>query len=208
MDQTIETVLKEYEERATAEDAVIASLDGRKEMLEQRDRFLLAVGRHTGTLLNIFVRDSGATRVLEIGTSYGYSTVWLADAVRATGGRVTTLELVAEKQQHARAQLTRAGLERFVDFKLGEARDTLAALPGPFDFVLIDLWKDLYIPCFDLIYPKLSPGAILVADNMIEPEVTRAEARKYQAHVRGFADIDSVLLPVGSGIEVSRKGSR
>jgi predicted O-methyltransferase YrrM len=205
MDEMIETVLREYEERATAEDAVMASLEGRREMLEQRDRFLLPVGRHTGSLLNILVRDSGATRVLEVGTSYGYSTVWLADAVRATGGKVTTLEVIPEKQDHARAQLARAGLTSFVEFRIGDARESLAALSGPFDFVLIDLWKDLYVPCFDLIYPKLSPGAIVVADNMIQPEVTREEAKKYQTHVRRFDDVDSVLLPVGSGIEVSRK---
>jgi predicted O-methyltransferase YrrM len=205
MDDTIETVLREYENRAAAEDDIMAELTDRGSMLEQRDRFLLPVGRHTGTLLNILVRDSKATRVLEVGTSYGYSTMWLADAVRATGGRVTTLELHAEKAQHARAQLARASLDAFVDFRVGDARASITALPGPFDFVLIDLWKDLYIPCFDLIHPKLAPGAILVADNMTLPEVTRAEAAKYRAHVRRFEDIDTVLLPVGSGIEISRK---
>jgi predicted O-methyltransferase YrrM len=205
MDNAIESVLNEYEQRAEREDAVIADLYGRQQMLQRRDEFLLSVGRHTGTLLNILVKDSEAKRILEIGTSYGYSTIWLADAARATGGRVTTLELQPNKAEHANAQLTRAGLVSFVDFRVGDARESLAALEGPIDFVLLDLWKDLYIPCFDLVYPKLSPGAIVVADNMLQPVATVDEANRYRAHVRKHADIDTVLLPVGSGIEVSRK---
>jgi len=82
MDDTIDSVLREYEARAVAEDAIMAEFSTRREMLDRRDQFLLPVGRHTGTLLNILVKESGATRVLEIGTSYGYSTIWLADAVR------------------------------------------------------------------------------------------------------------------------------
>jgi predicted O-methyltransferase YrrM len=70
--------------------------------------------------------------------------------------------------------------------------------------VLLDLWKDLYIPCFDLFYPKLGSGALVVADNMIFPEFSRKEAADYRRHVRAKADLESVLLPVGSGIEVSR----
>ena len=205
MDNVIERVLIEYEQRAEKEDVVIAELYGRKQMLQHRDEFLLSVGRHTATLLNILVKDSQAKRILEIGTSYGYSTIWLADAARTTGGRVTTLELQPNKVAHAQAQLTRAGLLPFVDFRIGDARESLAALDGPFDFVLLDLWKDLYIDCFDLVHPKLAPGAIIVADNMLSPAATIEEANHYRAHVRQRPDVDSVLLPVGSGIEISRK---
>jgi len=70
--------------------------------------------------------------------------------------------------------------------------------------VLLDLWKDLYVPCFDLFYPKLGSGAMVVADNMIFPEFSRRDAEDYRRHVRAKADLQSVLLPVGSGIEVSR----
>ena len=108
------------------------------------------------------------------------------------------------KQEYARAALSRAGLAEFAEFKLGDAREPLAALPGPIDFVLLDLWKDLYIPCFDLFYPKLGSGAMVVADNMIFPEFSRRDAEDYRKHVRAKADLQSVLLPVGSGIEVSR----
>lgn len=205
MDDVIESVLSEYERRAEKEDVVIAELYGRQQMLQRRDEFLLSVGRHTATLLNILVKDSGATRILEIGTSYGYSTIWLADAARTTGGSVTTLEVQPDKVAHAKAQLSRAGLLSVVDFRVGDARESLAGLEGPFDFVLLDLWKDLYIPCFDLFYPKLAAGAIVIADNMLAPAATIDEANKYREHVKRHRDIDSVLLPVGSGIEVSRK---
>ncbi len=91
-----------------------------------------------------------------------------------------------------------------MDFRVGDARELIAALEGPFDFVLLDLWKDLYVACFDLFYPKLAPGATVVADNMIYPEMSQKAAGLYRRRVRSAAGMSTVLLPVGSGIEVSR----
>ena len=141
---------------------------------------------------------------MEVGTSYGYSTVWLANAARAVGATLHTLELVQEKSAHARANIDRARLKDQVVFHVGEARELLAKLDGPFDFVLLDLWKDLYIPCFDIMLPKLSSGAFIIADNMLEPVQARADAAAYRKHIRTAAGVTSVLLPVGSGIEVTR----
>ncbi|MEY4576683.1 MAG: hypothetical protein RL701_1386 [Pseudomonadota bacterium] len=84
-----------------------------------------------------------------------------------TGGKLHSLELSATKVEYARTQLQRAGLEAYVEFHLGDARESLAAMSGPFDLVLLDLWKDLYIPCFDLLYPKLGPQSIVIADNRV-----------------------------------------
>ena len=70
--------------------------------------------------------------------------------------------------------------------------------------MLIDLWKDLYIPCFDLVYPKLAEGAFVVADNILIPDFWRDEMAAYRRHVRGHSEIESILLPVGNGIELSR----
>ena len=153
---------------------------------------------------NILIKEAKAKTILEIGTSHGYSTVWLAEAARATGGKVLTLDLHAGKQEYARNALCKAGLADLVEFKLGDARESISTLSGPIDFVLLDLWKDLYIPCFDLFYPLLSRGAIVVADNMLFPEFSRADAELYRQHVRAKADLQSMLLPVGSRIEVSR----
>lgn len=200
----MQAVLDEYEDRAAEETKVIRALaDG--EMARRRDEFLISVGPRTGTLLNILAKESKAQRILEVGASYGYSTVWLADAARETGGHVTSLELSQEKVKYGRERLARAGLESYVEFRLGDARDSLARLPGPFDFVLIDLWKDLYIPCFDLIYPKLRAGGFIAADNMLQPENTIAHANAYREYVRTKPDLETVLLPVGSGVELTRR---
>ena len=202
MDAAIETVLREYHQRSDAEMKRMREMPA--EALKNIDELLLAVGPATGQLMNILIKELKARSILEIGTSHGYSTVWLAEAARATGGKVITLDVHAGKQEYARKELGKAGLAGLVEFKLGDARESIASLPQPIDFVLLDLWKDLYIPCFDLFYPKLSPGAMIVADNMIFPEFSRKEAEEYRQHVRGKRDLQSMLLPVGSGIEVSR----
>ncbi len=203
MDSAIETVLREYEQRAEGEMKKMLEI-GPVEMVKRIDDFLLPVGPSTGQLMSILIKEAKSHTILEIGTSYGYSTIWLAEAARTTGGKVTTLDVHAGKQEYARNALNNAGLAGFVEFKLGDARETIAALGGSIDFVLLDLWKDLYIPCFDLFYPKLSAGAMVVADNMLFPEFSRDDAEKYRKYVRARPDIQSVLLPVGSGIELSR----
>jgi predicted O-methyltransferase YrrM len=203
MDAAVESVLHEYSVRSEAELKRMRALN-RTEHELVRDEFLLAIGPASGQLINILAKENKARTILEIGTSYGYSTLWLAEAARATGGKVITLEHLPEKAKFAHAAMTKAGLADFVDFKVGDAIQTLATLDGPFDFVLLDLWKDFYIPCFDLFYPNLNSGAIVVADNMILPSATHKEARAYREHVRAKADIQSVLLPVGHGIELSR----
>jgi predicted O-methyltransferase YrrM len=150
------------------------------------------------------VKALGARSILELGTSYGYSTLFLAEAARATGGKLVTTELSADKIAYASGMMEQAGLGDIVEFRQGDARETIRSLPGPFDFVLVDLWKDLYVPCFDLFYPKLAPGALIVADNMIEPAVARDDGLAYRRHVRQAPHIETVLLPLGQGIEVSR----
>src|SRR5580765_6538432 len=203
MDTTVQQILREFEKRSDSESEELGRMDF-KTMEGQIDMFLLAVGPATGELLNLLVKEAKAKTVLEVGSSYGYSTVWLAEAARETGGKVISIEIHEEKQKHARASIDKAGLSGFVDFRLGDARDSLAKLDASIDFVLLDLWKDLYVPCFDLFYPKLSLGALIAADNMIFPESARQHAEAYRKHVRSKEDMQSVLLPVGSGIELSR----
>jgi predicted O-methyltransferase YrrM len=203
MDQAVLEVLAEYEKRG-AEEFKLQSLGKMEEWLSRRDEFLIAVGPATGQLLNILAKSIKAKTILELGTSFGYSTIWLAEAARATGGRLITLDKAANKQNYARTMLMRAGLASHVEFRLGDALDTIHALKGPFDLVLVDLWKEVYVDAFDLFYPKLSPGALVAADNMILPENYREDALRYRKHVRSKPKIDSVLIPVGSGVELSR----
>jgi predicted O-methyltransferase YrrM len=202
VDPVIERVLAEFERRAEEEHRRTAVPGSPGADL---DDLLLSVGREAGILLYLLATGGQARRILELGTSYGYSTVWLGAAARATGGKVMSLELKDFKIEHARQALTRAGLSTRVEFHAGDCLETLKALPGPFDFVLLDVWKDLYLPCFDLVHPKLAPGGMICADNMLLPESVRAQAEAYRARVRKAGDMDSVLVDVGNGIEISRK---
>jgi predicted O-methyltransferase YrrM len=202
VDPVIERVLAEFERRADEEQRRTLAPGAPGTNL---DDLLLSVGREAGILLYLLATGAQSRRILELGTSYGYSTVWLAAAARATGGKVMSLELRDFKIEYARQALTRAGLSTRVEFHEGDCLETLKKLPGPFDFVLLDVWKDLYLPCFELLHPKLAPGAIIAADNMLLPAVVRPQAEAYRARVRAVGDLDSVLIEVGNGIEISRK---
>ena len=203
MDQAVEAVLAEYEERSRQEWA--GERHGSSQMNgDRRDQMLLSVGPSAGRFLNALARDGQAKLILELGTSYGYSTVWLAEAAKATGGKVISLDVADYKQAHAAQTLGRAGLDGIVEFVTGDALKIIPTLDGPFDLVLVDLWKDLYGPCLELFYPKLAPGAVIVADNMLRPAADRTNALTYRRLVRSKPDITSVLLDIGQGLEVSR----
>jgi len=203
MDKSVELILAEYERRSADEAKLMH--DDPAEFGRRVDEFLISVGPQTGRMMHLLVTGASAKNILEIGTSYGYSTIWLADAARETGGKVHSLELSQRKVDYAREQLARAGLAAYVEFHVGSALDTIPRLTGPFDFVLLDLWKDLYKPCFELFHPKLAPGALVAADNMLFPPYSRVDAVAYQALVRTKGDMDSLLLHIGSGVELSRK---
>jgi len=202
MNEAFARVLARYEDRAKEEERLWQQT-APAEIMARRDEFLLHVGPETGEFLLALAVGRGARRIVEIGTSYGYSTLFLAEAARRTGGRVATLELAKDKQDHARAQLEDAGLADHVDWLAGDALELLDTLEPGVDFVLIDLWKELYVPCLDKLYPRLADNAVIVADNMLIPEVARRDAEAYRAAVRARPDLQSVLLPIGSGIELS-----
>jgi predicted O-methyltransferase YrrM len=202
VDPVIERVLADFERRAEEEQRRTAAPGAPGTNL---DDLLLSVGREAGILLYLLASGAQSKRILELGTSYGYSTVWLAAAARASGGKVVSLELRDFKIEHARQALTRAGLSTRVEFHEGDCLETLKTLSGPFDFVLLDVWKDLYLPCFELVHPKLASGGIIAADNMLLPEAVRPQAEAYRKRVREAGDMDSVLLEIGNGIEISRK---
>jgi predicted O-methyltransferase YrrM len=201
MDRKLSEVLDLYHQRMQDEAGLMRQSASQPDN-SWLDRMLLAVGPDTGRLINILARSLKIPNILELGTSYGYSGIWLADAARATGGRVTTVELQDYKSSHAHAMAEKAGLAAHIDFRVGDAVQMIAELPLGFDFVLVDLWKDLYVPCLEAFYPKLNPGAIVVADNMIFP--VSEGVRRYAEAIRAKPGMSSVLLPVGSGLEISR----
>ena len=168
----------------------------------ERARRMLNITPETGRLLWIMVRATRATRILEVGTSNAYSTIWLADAARETGGRVTTLELNPEKVKLARGNLARVGLADRVEIGQGKAVETLAALPGPFDFVFLDADRPSYRTYLESVVPKLVQGGLLVADNVTSH---RHELEEYLTLVKSRPDLFSVTVPIGNGEEVSLK---
>src|SRR5580693_1943631 len=118
MDEKVTAVLAEYHVRMADEHKRMR--EGSFGPGDWRDKVLLAVGPETGQLINILARSLKAPHILELGTSYGYSGIWLADAARAAGGRVTTMELQDYKSAYAREMSQKAGLADVVDFKVGD----------------------------------------------------------------------------------------
>ena len=201
----VDEVFAEYEKRNTEERAKMASLGSK--LFEHRDEFLLPVGREVGWFLHSLILAKRPARVLELGTSYGYSTLFLADALTQVGGTLVTMELADYKQAAARKMIEKAGISAVVDFRLGDAVALINADAASFDLVLLDIWKELYVPCLRAFYPKLADEGIIAADNMIEPAVVREDVRKYRAAVGSLPDMQTTLLPIGSGIELSVKWS-
>ena len=167
-----------------------------------RPRRMLNITRDTGRLLWILVRATAATRIVEVGTSNAFSTIWLADAARSTGGRVTTLELDPDKIALARANLAAAGLEPMVDIVQGRAADTLAALPGPFDLVFLDADRASYLTYLELAVPKLRSGGLLIADNATSHA---RELEDYLRRVESHPQLFAVTVPIGNGEAIALK---
>jgi predicted O-methyltransferase YrrM len=204
IDRAVADVLSEYHERMDKEQVRLRRAVDDGTIGQILDELLLPVGPETGRLINILAKSLKAPTILELGTSYGYSGIWLAEAARATGGRLVTMELSASKSAYARERATKAGLSQFVDFRVGDAVKMIGELPHGIDFVLLDLWKNLYVPCLEAFYPKLNSGAIVVSDNMIEPAMEREAVVRYRHAIRSKPKMTSVLVPVGSGLEISR----
>ncbi|MPQ72891.1 DUF1442 domain-containing protein [Acetobacter senegalensis] len=201
MDEKISAVLDRYharmhEERAGPRTEAPGGRDG------GQDQRMRAIGPETGQILNILARSLEKPTILELGTSFGYSGIWLADAARASGGRLITMELHEYKSAYAKKMAEQAGLAGWIDFRIGDAVQMIRELSGKVDFVFVDLWKDLYVPCLEAFYPYLNEGAIVVADNMIRPGTE--DVKRYGRAIRALPGMSSVLLPVGTGIEVSR----
>jgi predicted O-methyltransferase YrrM len=151
-----------------------------------------------------------ARRVVEVGTSHGVSTLYLAAAVRDNvgnggGGVVIGTEYEAEKAKAARANFAAAGLETFIDLREGDLRETLVALEGPVDFVLMDIWTEMARPAIELIAPRLRPGAVVCADN------TGGFAEPYRAYFAFVNDpangLRTTTLPFPGGFEFTVKVS-
>ncbi|MCV7378128.1 methyltransferase [Mycobacterium alsense] len=151
---------------------------------EAMSEFYIPVTPEAGRLLYALVRAARPATVVEFGMSFGISALHLASAVRDNGaGRVVTTELSGAKIAAARRTFAETGLDDVITILEGDALTTLADLDGPVDFVLLDGWKDLYLPVIELLEPRLATGALVVADN-----ANAADTRPYLDRVRDPAN--------------------
>jgi predicted O-methyltransferase YrrM len=204
MDAKIEAVLAEYEAREEQEMIALRAFVKGEGPFVDRDDMLVPIGHDVGVLLSTLIKSHKCKTILEIGTSYGNSTIWFAEAARETGGKVISLELAPKKVEYAKVMVERAGLSDYVEFIIGDADESIAKLSGPFDFVLVDHWKEAYLSALEAFYPKLADGAIIAADNMLFPPQTEEDALRYRRAVRSKPNIQSLLLDTGQGVELSR----
>lgn len=186
---------------------VLAGLEERQRQAQERRREgeavtpLWCLPREAALLLFLLARATGARRVVEVGTSAGYSGTWLAAAL-PPDGRLYTVERDPDKVSAAREAFRRAGVAERVEILEGHALQVLPGLArrGPFDLVFLDAAKDEYAAYFDLLAPALRPGGLVVADNVVSH---RAELAGYVEHVRRRPGFVSVTVPLGNGLEIT-----
>jgi len=160
----------------------------------------IPISQEAGKLLYVLARAIRPQTVVEFGTSFGISTLFLAAAVKDNGrGRVVTTELSETKAAAARANLDEAGVGEAVTVLAGDAMETLRDVRGPVELVLLDGWKDLCVPVLRLLEPKLAPGALVAAD-----DITHATLAEYLDYVRNPASgYVTLAFPVEDGVEIS-----
>ena len=189
----------EYWNSLTGEDKtrLVASRTEYREFYARMKDIPLAVSRDTGRLLYLLARSVGAASIVEFGTSFGISTMHLAAALRDNGGgRLVTTEFEPSKVMKARANLADAGLADLVEFREGDAVETLATnLPERVDLVLLDGAKSLYADILDLLERRLRPGALVIADDadVCPPYLERVRS----------ADSGYISVPFGQDVELS-----
>lgn len=172
------------------------------EKFGRADERMKNIPPETGRFLRILAQAHGSKRLLEVGTANGYSALWLGEAARTQGGRVWTIERDPPRVQLAWRNIERAGLSEVIEVLEGDARQVLRTLEGPFDLVFLDGEKVQYQEYWSLVYPKLAEGGLLVADNA---GTHAREMADYLETVRSHPRMESVFVPIGSGLELSLK---
>jgi predicted O-methyltransferase YrrM len=171
-----------------------------REQADAKAEVYMPISARGGQLLYNLIRAVRPATVVEFGTSFGISTLYLAAAVRDNGtGRVIGTELSPVKAAAARRTFAETGLDDLITVLEGDARESLAEVSGSVDFLLLDGWKDLCLPVLELLEPRIAPGTLVVAD-----DVNLTALAPYLAYVRDAANgYQSVTFPVEDGMEIS-----
>jgi predicted O-methyltransferase YrrM len=188
MDEGLAALLAELHAYGAAHDAATADRLERLRNLEPE----------TAQLLALLVGATAARRVLELGTSNGYSTLWLADAVRSVGGRLVSVDIDVERSRAAAANLERAGLRELVELRVEDAAVSLgAAADGSADMIFLDAERAAYAGYYPELVRVLRPGGLLAVDNVISHA---EEVRDFRALVGSDFRMSEALVPTGAGL--------
>jgi predicted O-methyltransferase YrrM len=188
MDDTLRAVLDELHRYGTAHDAGLADRLERLRNLEP----------DTARVLSVLVQALAARRLLELGTSNGYSTLWLADAVRSVGGRLVTVDLDATRSAQAALNLDRVGLRELVELRVEDAAVTLRDTPDSvFDMIFLDAERSAYAGYWPDLVRALRPGGLLAVDNVLSHADQVAD---FCELVRADARVSEAVVPTGAGL--------
>jgi predicted O-methyltransferase YrrM len=196
MNDAVRSLLQELERFGRENDA---------RATERREK-MLNITPETGELLSLLVRATKARRVLEIGTSNGYSTLWLADAVQPLAGSVVTVEVAAAKVALAQKNFERAGLSRWIRQEVTEAGEFLRGQrSSSVDLLFLDSDREHYVTWWPWIQEALAPGGLMVVDNAVSHASEMARFIEVVAATPGYT---TVLVPIGNGeLLVLKEGS-
>ena len=172
---------------------------------------VLAIGRDTGIFYNILLQTIKAKKVLEIGMSTGYSTMWFAEAVSKNNGKIFSIDQDEKKINRAKTNFANAGLTDFIEIIHGNALEIISKIKKDcksfesFDFVFIDADKERYIQYFDEVLPLVKKGGLIAADNILFPERFQKFTGPYVEHVKKNSNVRTVTIPIDNGEELSLK---
>lgn len=186
--------------RHLAEELLAASREHDAAQADRLDRFR-NVESDTAALLGVLIRATGARRILELGTSNGYSTIWLADAAQATGGHVVSVDVDADRTKLARANLAAAGLEDHVELRTEDADSTLADSPdAAWEFVFLDAERPGYAGYLSDLVRALAPSGVLAIDNVLSHG---HELVEFTAQIEREPGLTQTVVPVGAGLRLA-----
>jgi predicted O-methyltransferase YrrM len=171
--------------------------------IRAKDTGQLAVSEEDGKFLRLLIASTGRKRALEIGGASGYSAIWMAQGLRATGGKLVSIEYDPVRARELADNIKKAGLSDVVQVVAGDAFVEIPKLPGTFDFVFLDAWKRDYKKFFDVMYPRLDKGGLFTAHNVVNKKNEMGDF--LDAIQRNPSLWTAIVSPAGEGISLSYK---
>ena len=171
--------------------------------IKSKDKGQLAVSEEDGRFMRLMIASSGAKRALESGGASGYSAIWIGMGLRATGGRLVTIEYDPARAKELEENIRRAGLSDIVQVVSGDAFQQIPKLPGTFDFVFLDAWKKDYKRFFDMVYPRLDARGLFLAHNVVNKKNEMGDF--LDAVLKHPSLWTTIVSPSGEGMSVSMR---